>query len=380
MKAGSTLRTIFALLVGCVLLVLVMMLGTYWRLKYRSRQAGDVLVAEAWALTSASERVARPPHTDSPLPGTLHEALEPLMPELDHLYEDGRMLSSDNSLLQKYEDVQHGKRPLSELPVPYRELFERNQPLIQRALRASRAELGGLPKGLRDLDEPDHRWSDKMLSKVLGLAALEARSQLEDGQAGAALETCLDGLALARDVAYGSGILGAESSASGYELLFHPCADALGRAPPEGQKQATLALRRLREGLRPLSWAVREESVSFSLGLVGEVLAPEQLEMLPEGARYRALHPPSAASSPASSPSTSCTTGPGGWRPSSRSHRSWISLRSNALLICWHWSSSPEACGTWPPALPHGRRATRSPPRAWTGNGPGWTCCSHSPW
>ncbi|WNG60170.1 hypothetical protein F0U59_39730 [Archangium gephyra] len=292
MKTGSTLRTIFTLLVGCVLLVLVTMLGIYWRLQYRSRQAGDVLIAEARALTSASEQVVRPPHTDASLPGTLHEELEPLMPELGLLHSDDVELSGNKALHQTYEDIQHGKRPLAELPGPYRELFERNRLLIQRALRASRTELGGLPKGLRDLDEPDHRRPDDMLSSVLGFAALEVRSQLEEGQASAALETCLDGLALARDAAYGSGTSGARLSASGYERLFHPCADALSRSTPEGRKQATLALRRLREGLRPLSWALREESVSFSLNLIGEVLAPEQLEKLPEGARYRAIHPP----------------------------------------------------------------------------------------
>ncbi|MCY1080841.1 resistance to Congo red protein [Archangium lansingense] len=294
----STLRTILTLLAGCVLLVLVMMLGTYWRLKYRSRQAGDVLAAEAWALTTASERVARPSHTDPPLPGTLHEALEPLMPELRSLRADEGMLSSDNTLLQQYEDVQHGRRPLSELPGPYRELFEQDRLLMQRALRASRTEMGGLPKGLRDLDEPDHRVSIELFSSVFGLAALDVWSHLENGQAGAALETCLDGLALSRDVAYGSGTSGARISASGYESLFHPCANALGRATPEGRKQATLALRRIREGLRPLSWALREESVSFSLNLAGEVLAPEQLEALPEGARYQALHPPSSCMEP----------------------------------------------------------------------------------
>ncbi|MFY0570345.1 resistance to Congo red protein [Archangium lansingense] len=294
----STLWTILTLLAGCVLLVLVMMLGTYWRLKYRSRQAGDVLAAEAWALTTASERVARPSHTDPPLPGTLHEALEPLMPELRSLRADDGMLSSDNTLLQTYEDVQHGRRPLSELPGPYRELFEQDRLLMQRALRASRAEMGGLPKGLRDLDEPDHRGSIELFSSVFGLAALDVWSQLENGQAGAALETCLDGLALSRDVAYGSGTSGARISASGYESLFHPCANALGRATPEGRKQATLALRRIREGLRPLSWALREKSVSFSLDLVGEVLAPEQIEALPEGVRYQVLNPRSSCMEP----------------------------------------------------------------------------------
>jgi hypothetical protein len=292
MNKGSTLRTIFTLLAGCVLLVLMTMLGTYWRLQYRSRQAGDVLVAEAWALTSAYERVTRPPHTAAPLPGALHEALEPLMPELLPLHAYYGALSLNRALHSAYEDVQHGRRPLSELPGPYRELLERDRLLVQRALRASRAELGGLPKGLREFDEPRPRRADNILSSVLGLASLEARSQLESGQTAAALETCLDGLALARDAAYGSGTSGAQISASGYERLFHPCAGALGRATPEGLEQATRALQRIREGLRPLSWALREESVSFSLGVVGEVLALEQLETLPEGARYRAVHPP----------------------------------------------------------------------------------------
>ena len=239
-------------------LLLLLAAGALWRLDQQARKAGDTLVAEAQAFTTL--RRVRPSHTEAPTPGTFAQALGPLMPELLRLYEAEPKL--EDAVNETCRDVREGKRPLADLPRECREALERGRPLMQRALLTSRTEEAGLPEGLEALSDPNHPYQKSgmlALQHSLRLAALETRLQLEGGQADAALETCLDGLGLARDLAHGNGLLGAMFSVAGFKLLFHPCAEALQRASPSGQGKATVALRRIREGSSPLSSAMREE-------------------------------------------------------------------------------------------------------------------------
>ncbi|MGZ3460315.1 MAG: hypothetical protein ACXU86_17645 [Archangium sp.] len=282
----SRLRTLLTLVASALFLVMLLAFGARWKLNQRSHAAGDVLVAEARALTLASERVTRPPHTDEPLPGTLAEALGPLMPEVVRLYDS--QPKPPEPVSQACAEVREGKRPLAELPRECREALEQGRPLMQRVLRTSRAEAGGLPEGLRALDDPHHpnqRVGMVALQNILKLAALDIRFQLEAGQADAALETCLDGLALARDLAAGSTLLGAMVSAAGHGILFPPCSEALNHASLKDVQRAEVALRHIREGQAPLSSALRYERVYMPLAVAGWQLDRGQLEALPAGAR-----------------------------------------------------------------------------------------------
>ncbi|MFE8601327.1 hypothetical protein [Archangium violaceum] len=281
---ASSARTILTIVAGSLLLLLVLAAAAFWRLDQRARKAGDEVVAEAQALESL--RAVRPAHTDPPTAGSLAQALGPLMPEILALRKTEPPLEEPvNTLCQEVRD---GKRPVAELPGVWRESLERGRPLMQRVLRASRAEEGGLPDGFQALGDPNHPYQQRGLlafQHVLKLTALEMRVQLEGGRADAALEHCLDGLALSRDLGHGTGLIGAMISAAGYTILFQPCADALQRASPEGLKQATVALRRIREGLSPLSSAMRPERIYGPLSAFGQVLTPEQRDALPAGAR-----------------------------------------------------------------------------------------------
>ncbi|MCY1080842.1 hypothetical protein [Archangium lansingense] len=281
--ATSKAQTILTIVAASVLLLLLMAAGAFWRLHQRTRKAGDELVAEARALMAI--RVVRPAHTDASTPGPLSQTLGPLMPELLLQKAEPRLEEPVN---EQCQEVRDGKRPLAELPEACREALERGRPLMQRTLRATRTEEGGLPEGFEALGDPNlpHQMKGILaLQHFLKLTAFEMRFQLEDGQADTALEHCLDGLALSRDLGHGSGLIGAMASATGYTILFRPCADALQHASPAGLKQATVALRRIREGLSPLSSAMRAERVYGPLDAFGHLLDQEQLDALPAGAR-----------------------------------------------------------------------------------------------
>ncbi|PTL77842.1 hypothetical protein [Vitiosangium sp. GDMCC 1.1324] len=285
-SAASKLRTICIIVVSSILVVVLVAFGARWRLEQRAHEAADVLVADARERTAAAEHVARPSHVDEPTSGTLAEALGPLMPELIALY-DSQPRPSE-AVGEACSDVRDGVRPLSELPRECREALEKGRSLVQRTLRTSRAAVGGLPEGLRIFDDPKHPYQRTALlpiQNILKLAALEMRFQTEQGQADAALESCLDGLALARDMGYGNALIGAMVSASGHDLLFFPCAEALDHATPGARRRAQVALRRIRASLAPFSSALRDERVYMPLLTAGWTLDRNQLDALPAGAR-----------------------------------------------------------------------------------------------
>jgi hypothetical protein len=121
--------------------------------------------------------------------------------------------------------------------------------------------------------------------RMLKLAALDVRLQTARGEADAALETCLDGLAFARDLSYGNAIIGSMVSSSTHGLLFFPCAEAIDRASPGNWRRAEVALRRIRAGVAPFSTSMRDERAYMPLYLAGSLFERSQLDALPAGAR-----------------------------------------------------------------------------------------------
>ncbi len=283
-ETQSRARTIVMLVAGPLLLVLLLLAGAAWRLRQRSQEAIDILVAEAQEL--AGRRWPRLSHTDAPTPGTFAQALEPLMPELIRLRKAEPQL--EEPITEKCREVREGKRPLAELPRECREALERGRSLMQRTLLTSRTEEAGPPDGLQSLSDPEHPNTDSgllALQHILKLAAYEIRHQLEAGQTEAALETCLDGLALARDLGHGTGLIGSMVAVSGHSILFRPCAEVLQRASPSGHEKATVVLRRIREGMNPFGVTMHEESIVGPLMAFGPLFDRDQLAALPAGAR-----------------------------------------------------------------------------------------------
>jgi hypothetical protein len=153
---------------------------------------------------------------------------------------------------------------------------------MRRVLAATHAEKGGLPAGAGSLSRDnsyDHPSGMHALGRVVQLAALESRMLLAAGRPGQAVDTCLDALALSRELGLGGGLHGGKLSASTQDLAYRPCAAALDAAPVERKRQALEQLARLWEGLSSFSSLLREESIFHQLSTFGPDFFP--LEVLP---------------------------------------------------------------------------------------------------
>lgn len=289
MKSTNRLSTIFIIVASSLLLIMLLAFGARWRLERRSHEVADQVVAEVRERAAAGERVVRPSHVEAPVPGTLAETLGPLMPELIAFHDSEPKLPAE--VEEACINVREGARSLWELPRECREALDRGRPLMQRALRASRTELGGLPEGMRLFDDPQHPYQRTLglpLMRILKLAALETRIQTDRGQTDAALETCLDGLSLARELSYGNALIGAMGSATSHDILFFACGEAIDRVSPGGWRRAEVALRRIRPSMPPLSTTLRDERAYMPLYLAGQLFDRSQLDALPAGARAQA--------------------------------------------------------------------------------------------
>ncbi|HEX8701209.1 MAG TPA: hypothetical protein VF815_20460, partial [Myxococcaceae bacterium] len=258
--------------------------GLAW-LSMRAGKQGDLLVQEANRQVRATW--PRPAHVDVPTPGSFGEALSALMPELQRLHKN-----SDYEVLEKDKacrPVELGKARFEALAEPCRLLFESRREVLPRLLAATRAGTGGLPEGLTAFSAPQHpfqRGGKAALRHLPRFAGLEIRRLLSQNQPDAAVDTCLDGLALSRELALGGGFHGLVLSSKGIEELYPSCAAALDAATPERKRQALNPLARLREGFPPLSSVLQGESVLTQLSYYGHLLSEEQVA---------ALEPPAAA-------------------------------------------------------------------------------------
>lgn len=256
----------------------------------------------------------RPSHHEPAVPGRFAEALAPLLPELelmpelapseltcprgeDVVYEDEESYAADAELFaheqarEELEEqclrVSRGEAPLDTAPWECLEQLRTHRELLHRVLAATRAQLGGLPEELGSLARPvdEEPAGLTLLERVARLAALETQVLRAEGRPEEAVDTCLDGLALSRELSLGAGLYGLSMSARSHDVLFLPCAAALEAAPLERQRQALEQLARLRQGYPPLSVVLREESVYQQLFNYGELLSPPALDALPEPAQ-----------------------------------------------------------------------------------------------
>ncbi|MBZ4421597.1 hypothetical protein [Myxococcus sp. RHSTA-1-4] len=261
------------------------------------------LVSEANAFEGAAH--PRPSHVSPPTPGTFAHAMGRLLPEALKLpgpvpdsmseHEGGDEAASaarfraSEVLRERCREVASGKAPLETMPPACREALEQSREVMRRVLAATHAEVGGLPAGAGSLS----RWSSSFqksgmhaLGYVVELASLESRLLLAEGRPEQAVDTCLDALALSRELSLGGALYGGVLSANSQEAAYRPCAAALNAVPLEPKRQALARLQRLREGLPPLSSLLREESVFHQLATFGpDLLPPEALPRLPSSGR-----------------------------------------------------------------------------------------------
>jgi hypothetical protein len=261
------------------------------------------VVREANAFEGAS--YPRPSHVAPPTPGTFAQAVAPVLAEARELPEPEpedmpRPKGDDEAsseawskafevLREKCLGVTRGELPLETLPEPCRKALERGRPVMRRVLAATHAEVGGLPAGAGSLSQPSFpRQPSNMsaLERVVELAALETLLLVAEGQTQQAVDTCLDALALSRELSLGGGLQGNLLAASSQQLAYGPCVVALGKAPEERKRQALAQLALLSEGWPAPSTVLREEAVFHQLATFGpEFFPPEALARLPPAGR-----------------------------------------------------------------------------------------------
>jgi len=290
--------------IGCGVLILISLcaVGLFWWL-LRTDPLIERVVSEANAFEGAVH--PRPAHVTPPTPGTFAQAVEPLLPEVFKLPEpepdtvprpegDDDVASEAwsrafTALGEQCREVAAGLAPLETMPPPCRRELEEGREIMRRVLAATRAEKGGLPAGAGSLSRDnsyDYPSGMHALSRMVQLAALESRMLLAAGRSGEAVDTCLDALALSRELGLGGGLHGGKLSASAQELAYRPCAAALDAALVERKRQAIEQLAWLWEGLPAFSSLLREESVFHQLSTFGPDFFPlEALPRLPPAGR-----------------------------------------------------------------------------------------------
>jgi hypothetical protein len=295
---------ILARAIGCGVLIFIPLCagGLFWWL-LRTDPLIERLVSESNAFEGAVH--SRPAHVIPPAPGTFAQAVQPLLPEIFKLPEPepdtvSRPVGDDEvaseawsraftALHERCREVAAGLAPLETIPPPCRGELEEGRELMRRVLAATHAEKGGLPAGAGSLSRTDsyyHPSGMHALGRMVQLAALESRMLVAAGHPEQAVDTCLDALALSRELSLGGGLHGGMLSASAQELVYRPCATALDAASVERKRQALEQLARLWEGQPPHSSLLREESVFHQLATFGQdFLPPEAVSRLPRAAR-----------------------------------------------------------------------------------------------
>ena len=154
-------------------------------------------------------------------------------------------------------------------------LFDpKEPPNIDALLAATHAREGGLPPGLALATAGPDSWA----AVPAVAAALTARLAQSD----ATHQTCLDALALGRELARGGGTLGIAAALTMTEASFRPCGPLLTEHLSEPQRTEVItSLTRIFDGAPTLARAFREADLDVQVRLFGRWMRPEDLSELP---------------------------------------------------------------------------------------------------
>jgi hypothetical protein len=303
LNSSSASRPHLRIILGCGTLVFLLgCAGLLLWLWLRTGPLVERLVQEANAFEGAAH--SRPSHVAPPTSGTFASAVEPLLPAVHKLprpepesvpgLEEGgddarARVHALQALRGRCREVASGMAALEALPPACRKVLEESRGVMLRVLAATHAEVGGLPAGAGSLSRRDSALQESgmaALGRVVELAALESRLLLAEGRWEQAVDTCLDALALSRELSLGGALHGGALSASSQDVAYRPCAAALDAAPLASKRQALARLQRLQKGFPPFSSLLREEAVFHQLVTFGpEFLPPEVLSRLPASGR-----------------------------------------------------------------------------------------------
>jgi hypothetical protein len=235
------------------------------------------------SVAAATARHVRRPHVEQVEPGTLWDHFEAERLEIERVTSALDALPKDR--FHACARVRAGALPASRLPHECRRAVERARAPVRALLRATHTEAAGTPSWLRPLPVLHSIHGAHLLLRAATLAALDARLSLEeDADPSAALDTCTDVLALARDVTLGANLIAFSYAQATFQVANAPCADALDLAPQARKQEALVQLRTIRSSLPRFSENVRAESLYTQLGQFGTDLDDDGYDELPPAA------------------------------------------------------------------------------------------------
>ena len=259
-------------------------------LRWRTHRLGDALVEELRALEEVDPR--REPHHAEPGAPSLAQALRPLLPGLTRRETEAVDATRAAGCLGKPE------------PAVNRECLAATPELRARAralLASTRTPVGDLPdEVVMDRDTGDVGGFEAVapLSRAVKIAALEVAERAAAEDADAALDTCADALALARDEARLGGFQGAVLGSSWVALVRAPCALALDAASHDAKLRFAAACELFAAQWPTQERVARSTAARELFHLYGDLLSQEQMQRLPPAAARGLLQrrlPPAGA-------------------------------------------------------------------------------------
>ncbi|HSM91384.1 MAG TPA: hypothetical protein VLT47_00780 [Anaeromyxobacteraceae bacterium] len=267
-------------LVAAWALILAPLVGLAIWLGLRQR-VGDLeerLVRDANA--AFSRTFERPVHADAPLPGTLGDAVARHLPPIQAWADS---VKDDEPARDVAREIVEGKRPLARLPAAYARALADLAPHLDGLLAGTRAAKADLPSGREAFVPCDGaNWTGYQAAALL--VGLRARRSLAAADAAGAVALCLDGLALGRDAAITSGMVGHMAGAAIVKRLAPPCRDALARLSPPERRTAASRLRVVRDGFPSVHEMLRVEFLSVELTAFTRLFHGDARRRLHEGA------------------------------------------------------------------------------------------------
>ncbi len=287
---------------------------------------GAGLAILSWAMRTGdlSERVARDAaaaYTPRPVavvaatvePGSFSERVGPLLDELQQGANDEKALPE--AVRHLCLKIRKGQEPFHRLPRGCASLLDAHRSAVHAALNATHSQKMDLPRGAAVLDA-DY-WGPRDFAGAVPLQyAVKAatfdlwRSMspyrlVEDtgkelGMSPvdwkAAINTCLDILAMGRLISDSKGFVGI-GLADGYVATpFVACAGALNGAPTEEKVRAKGQLLSIRDSLRSFNDALTDETVFAELGYARAAFSAAELSRLaPEAQGLVRAHPSTLA-------------------------------------------------------------------------------------
>jgi hypothetical protein len=261
----------WAVLVG-PLLATALWLGA----RQRVGDLEEALVEDAALLVGPHQR---PLHVDRAGSGTFGDAAARHLPAI-RAEADAR--TADTAARDAARAVVAGERPLEELPRDYAAAVDRLGPDLDGLLAGTHAAAADLPADVAFGPAGGETWGALQLAALF--VGVRARRLLAAGEPTAAVATCLDGLALARDLGYSGSLVGLVTGAAVVSRLDPPCAEAIAAAPGPVRADAAARVRWIRGAFPTFGQVMRTEAVTMQLMAFRPILSADLRARLPREA------------------------------------------------------------------------------------------------